>query len=199
MTVPLQVAVEREILHRALDLERQRFYETAIRDPLTGLFSRYYMQEALGRLMDLHDRDPHAAVGVIMADIDHFKHVNDRYGHAQGDEVLRAVARCLMSDMRPSDLPVRLGGEEFAIFVVGSSLETLRVMAERLRGAVAELDFGAPMTQSITASFGVAVRSPGESLARVLERADDALYRAKEGGRNRVCAAGGPTASLTPD
>ncbi|GEO81992.1 oxygen-binding di-iron domain-containing protein [Pararhodospirillum oryzae] len=193
MTDPLQVAVEREVLHRTLDQERQRFYETSIRDPLTGLFTRYYMQETLRRLLDLNDRDPHASVGVALLDLDHFKNVNDLFGHGTGDLVLRTLAECLVRVLRPSDLAVRLGGEEFAVFVMGVDLDSLENMADRLRLSVSVLRLGPPLgNRGITASFGVAVRAPGETLAAFLERADRALYRAKEGGRNRVCRADPP-------
>jgi len=190
MVPPLQVAVERETIYRTLDMERQRFYDTSIRDPLTGLFTRYYMQETITRLMDIHDRDEHAAIGVLMVDVDHFKVVNDTYGHGQGDVVLKAVANCLQRDVRPGDLAVRLGGEEFAVFIIATTLERSVEMAERLRKRVAELTFDGPMEgHKIAASFGVALRRQGEALDLLIERADAALYRAKEGGRNRVCVA----------
>jgi diguanylate cyclase (GGDEF)-like protein len=190
MVTPLQVAVERETIYRTLDMERQRFYETSIRDPLTGLFTRFYMQETMNRLMSIHDRDPNAAIGLIMVDVDHFKAVNDTYGHSQGDVVLQSVSRCLLNDVRPGDLPVRLGGEEFAVFVVSTTLDRVAEMAERLRRLVAGLVFDGPMSgRRITASFGTAVRSQNEPLAELIERADAALYAAKQSGRNRVCQA----------
>ncbi|MBB4286602.1 diguanylate cyclase [Roseospira goensis] len=188
MVTPLQVAVERETIYRTLDMERQRFYETSIRDPLTNLFTRFYMQETVARLMGIHDRNPDAAIGLVMLDVDHFKQVNDTYGHAQGDVVLKAVADCLMHDVRPGDLPVRLGGEEFAVFVVGTTLARVGDVAERLRRRVAALQFDGPMAnRTVTASFGVALRHQGERLESLIERADRALYDAKDGGRNRVC------------
>lgn len=190
MVTPLQVAVERETIYRTLDMERQRFYETSIRDPLTGLFTRFYMQETMNRLMSIHDRDENAAVGLLMVDVDHFKSVNDTYGHSQGDVVLQSVAECLLNDVRPGDLPVRLGGEEFAVFIVSTTLERSVEMAERLRQRIADLVFRGPMEgRRITASFGVAVRHQKEPLEELIERADTALYTAKESGRNRVCVA----------
>jgi len=188
MIPPLQVALEREAIYRTLDMERQRFYETSIRDSLTGLFSRYHMQENMVRLMGIHDRDANAAIGLIMVDIDHFKSINDTYGHGEGDRVLKMVAACLMSDVRPSDMAVRLGGEEFAVFLVGTTLERARDAAERLCRRVAALEFdGALAERQVTASFGVALRRQGEPLDNLIERADKALYAAKTGGRDRVC------------
>ncbi len=188
--VPLQVAVERETIYRTLDLERQKFYETSIRDPLTDLFTRFYMEETMRRLMAIHDRDPNSAIGVILIDIDHFKSINDTYGHNQGDTVLKAVARCLLGAVRPGDLPVRLGGEEFAVFVIGTTLDALADQAERLRAGIAAARLGDPMRDChVTASFGLALRRQHECLVDFMERADAALYAAKGGGRNRVCRA----------
>jgi len=190
MTVPLQVAVEREVIYRTLDMEKQKFYESSIRDPLTGLFTRFYMQDTVSRLLAIHDRDKNAQVAMIMTDIDHFKRVNDTYGHNQGDVVLKRVAAALLETVRAGDVPVRLGGEEFAIFISGESSKSVADAAERLRKLVAELKFDAPMTGiSVTASFGVAIRKVGEDLISFIARADNALYEAKETGRNKVCQA----------
>jgi diguanylate cyclase (GGDEF)-like protein len=190
MQVPLQMAVEREAIYRLMDMERQRFYETSIRDPLTGLFTRFYMHDVVQRLCSLQDRDPNATLGVAMTDVDHFKRVNDRHGHHQGDEVLRAVAGILREQARGSDLAVRLGGEEFAIFVVGESAPRIGELSERIRRQVAGLRLDGPLAdKSVTVSVGTALRRRGESLTAFMERADAALYDAKRAGRNRVCAA----------
>ena len=190
MSVPLQVAVEREVIYRQLDLERQQIYERSIRDPLTGLFTRMYMQEVVQRLCDIQDRSPDNRVAVLMLDIDHFKSVNDAYGHNQGDVVLRRVAAEILKTVRSSDIAVRLGGEEFAIFVVGEVVANVPQFAERLRDKVAALCFEAPMTDRlITVSIGAAIRQPQETLLDLVQRADTALYAAKHGGRNRVCVA----------
>jgi diguanylate cyclase (GGDEF)-like protein len=188
MSVPLQVAVEREVIYRQLDLERQQIYERSIRDPLTGLFTRIYMQEVVQRLCDIQDRSPGNRVAVLMLDIDHFKSVNDTYGHNQGDVVLRQVAAEILGIVRSSDIAVRLGGEEFAIFVVGEAVVNVTQFAERLRTRIAALRFEAPMAdRPITVSIGVAIRQSQETLLDLIQRADTALYDAKHGGRNRVC------------
>ena len=190
MSVPLQVAVEREVIYRQMDLERQQIYERSIRDPLTGLFTRIYMQEVVQRLCDIQDRSPGHRVAVLMLDIDHFKSVNDTYGHNQGDIVLRRVAAEILGTARSSDIPVRLGGEEFAIFVVGEAVVNVPQFAERLRGKVAALCFEAPMADRlITVSIGAAIHQPQETLLDLIQRADTALYEAKPSGRNRVCVA----------
>ena len=190
MSVPLQVAVEREVIYRQLDLERQQIYERSIRDPLTGLFTRIYMQEVVQRLCDIQDRNPSHRVAVLMLDIDHFKSVNDTYGHNQGDVVLRRVAAEILKTVRTSDIAVRLGGEEFAIFVVSEVIANVACFAERLRAAIAALQFAAPMAERpVTVSIGIALREPQEALLDLIQRADMALYEAKHGGRNRVCTA----------
>jgi diguanylate cyclase (GGDEF)-like protein len=190
MSVPLQVAVEREVIYHQLELERQRFYEQSIRDPLTGLFTRLYMQEVVQRLCDIQNRSPSSQVAVLMVDIDHFKRINDTHGHNQGDVVLRRVAEELLRLTRGSDIPVRLGGEEFAIFVVGDAVAKIALFAERLRVQVEGLRFDPPMAdRTVTVSIGVAIRQPGETLLDLIQQADMALYAAKNGGRNRVCLA----------
>ncbi len=187
MSVPLQVAVEREVIYRQLDMERQRIYERSIRDPLTGLFTRIYMQEVIQRLCDIQDRSPSNRVAMLMLDIDHFKRVNDTYGHNQGDVVLRRVAAEILSSSRGSDIPMRLGGEEFAIFVVGDAVAHAAQFAERLRVQIAALRFDAPMAgRTITVSIGIAIRQLQETLLDFMQRADKALYTAKSTGRNRV-------------
>ncbi|MCP5157900.1 MAG: diguanylate cyclase [Gammaproteobacteria bacterium] len=194
MSVPLQVAVEREVIYRQLDMERQRIYERSIRDPLTGLFTRIYMQEVVQRLCDIQDRSPGNRVAVLMLDIDHFKSVNDTYGHNQGDVVLRRVAAEILRSTRGSDIPMRLGGEEFAIFVVGDAVAYAAQFAERLRMQVAAIRFEAPMTeQVVTVSIGVATRQPPETLLDLMQHADTALYAAKNSGRNQVCVASDST------
>ncbi|MGR8936046.1 MAG: diguanylate cyclase [Gammaproteobacteria bacterium] len=190
MAVPLEVSLEREVLYRSLDLERQRIYERSIRDPLTGLYTRQYMHDAVQRLFAIHDRDSRTAVAMAMLDIDHFKSVNDTYGHRQGDTVLKEVAAVVLREVRAGDLPIRLGGEEFAIFIMGNSAYRVKDFAERLRRHVERLELTGPMAKRrITVSIGVAKREQGEALGDFIERADKALYFAKNNGRNQVYAA----------
>ncbi len=190
-TLSLQVAVEREVLYRTLDMERQRLYECSIRDSLTGLFTRFYMQDVVQRLFNIHDRDPNATIAVIIMDIDHFKDVNDTFGHNQGDIVLQQVAGVLLNNVRSGDLPVRLGGEEFALFVIGQPLGKMCLLAERIRSQVTALSFVAPLAgRKITLSAGLALRRQQENLTDFIQRADMALYAAKRAGRDRLEVAG---------
>lgn len=148
------------------------------------------MQEVVQRLCDIQDRNPDHRVALVMVDIDHFKSVNDTHGQNQGDVVLGRVAAEILDDVRSSDIPVRLGGEEFAIFLADDVVAEAAKVAERLRKRVARLRFAAPMErQIVTVSIGVAIRQPRESLLDLIQRADVALYEAKDSGRNRVCVA----------
>ena len=190
MSTALQVAVEREAIFRSIELERQKFYERSIRDALTGLFTRFYMEDTLRRLFEIHDRGGGTAAALAMIDIDHFKRINDNHGHLRGDEVLRRVARVIKQDARAGDLPVRLGGEEFGIIVVGEPALEIQAIAERLRRKVASIQFPPPLQElQVTVSIGTAVRQVGESIPAFMERADLALYQAKDQGRNQVRSA----------
>jgi diguanylate cyclase (GGDEF)-like protein len=157
-------------------------------DALTGLPNRRQLAIAgAQRLADCRRRG--LAFSAVMIDIDHFKQVNDRHGHATGDAVLRSVGHALQTQMRGGDLVARYGGEEFSVLLPGSRLEAAQRIAERLRIMVCELageDMG--LDRGITISLGVAQARGGEDLDALLSRADRALYAAKHGGRNRVVA-----------
>jgi diguanylate cyclase (GGDEF)-like protein len=166
--------------------------EFAYRDVLTGALSRRRFLRELEGLCDLASRTD-IQLSVIMLDVDHFKSVNDRFGHFSGDEVLRSLVAACQANLRDADLIGRLGGEEFAIALQGPP-ETASLMAERLRHAVSGLrfDFDGDV-QSVTASFGVATFEPSDAdLEAVLLRADNALYRAKTTGRDRVVVGDAP-------
>ena len=188
IAMPLQVALEREVIYRTIEAERKKAYQGSIRDPLTGLFNRLYMLDTLERHCNIHDRDETSPLAAVMIDLDHFKAVNDQYGHGAGDEVLRQMAHLLRENVRESDIPVRDGGEEFILFLVGASAFGAADQGERIRVAVEQHGFvvGDGRRLPITASVGVATRERYESLDALIRRADRALYRAKEGGRNRV-------------
>ncbi len=154
-------------------------------DALTGLPNRRYFDELLA-IMGPRRRDSDS-LGIMMIDIDHFKRLNDRYGHARGDEVLREVASAIAATLRAEDTPVRYGGEEFAVILRRASAPQAREAAERVRAAVAglprdRLGLDAPATVSV----GVAVAAEDEEVGAVIGRADSALYTAKRRGRDRV-------------
>jgi len=122
---------------------------------------------------------------LLLMDIDHFKLVNDRHGHLAGDDVLRSVAQCVLHTVRHGDVAVRFGGEEFLVYLPGTTLAEATEVAHRIREAVAH----APMTFPVTVSVGVAAGDPvRDRPEHTFDRADQALYRAKQGGRDRVVA-----------
>jgi diguanylate cyclase (GGDEF)-like protein len=186
LSLPLQVAVEREMLFRSVEIERESMYQRSIRDPLTGLFSRHYLTDQLNRLCSLQDRGSDVSLGLIMFDIDNFKSINDRFGHLAGDRVLAAVSRVLLTHSRATDIPVRFGGEEFALFAVTAGPSTNEALAERIREGVANLTLPEIEGASVTISGGVAMRAAYEPIEAFMARADRALYRAKNTGRNRI-------------
>ena len=158
------------------------------RDPLTGARNRVTM------LSDL--REQHALVRrglqqctIAIIDLDHFKDINDRYGHPVGDTVLASTAQCIQSQVRPYDSIYRYGGEEFLLCMPNTSIEAAMGLAERLRVAVASAEIrtavGGPVLH-VTASFGVAPLDAAWSIEESVDRADKALYQAKSRGRNRV-------------
>ena len=165
----------------------------AVTDPLTGLYNRRYALSHLGRVAEQAARTGRA-FSVMVADIDRFKAINDTHGHAAGDAVLTAVARCLPDNLRAVDLVSRIGGEEFLVVMPDTEEAEARLAAERLRrvvgGTRVQAERGAPEI-SVTISIGVATAIPDatglkESLSALVDRADKALLRAKTEGRNQV-------------
>ncbi|MCJ2189236.1 sensor domain-containing diguanylate cyclase [Novosphingobium beihaiensis] len=165
---------------------REKLHTQSLRDPLTGLYNRRYMEDSLERYISLAERTG-SATSVLMIDLDNFKRLNDEYGHAKGDAVLRDVAGQLVGALRPSDVVARYGGEELMVILPNCSIEDATAKAEMLRMRIENLSevHGAP----ISASFGVAcVPETAGNTADVVPVADAALYAAKEAGKNRVVA-----------
>jgi diguanylate cyclase (GGDEF)-like protein/PAS domain S-box-containing protein len=163
----------------------------SIRDPLTGLFNRRYMEESLDRELRRAARNEHP-LGIIMLDIDHFKEVNDNFGHEAGDAVLRALGAFLAKRIRGEDIACRFGGEEFMLILPEAPLDVTRERAEALwhESKGIEVEFGGERLRTPTISFGVAVfPEHGGTREAVLRAADSALYRAKSEGRDRVVSA----------
>jgi diguanylate cyclase (GGDEF)-like protein len=157
-------------------------------DALTGMPNRRYFDEFCGLLARRRRADD--AVGVLMIDIDRFKDLNDSYGHAVGDQVLRAVAGAIMAAVRDDDVPARYGGEEFVVLLRNPSRDVALDVGERVRGAVGALDLGEHGVPGVSVSVGVAVASvPDQPIDMLVAEADRALYRAKRAGRDRVVAA----------
>jgi diguanylate cyclase (GGDEF)-like protein/PAS domain S-box-containing protein len=159
--------------------------EAADRDPLTGLANRRYLDRMLAHHIENLDRAG-LPFSLIMSDLDHFKEINDTWGHVTGDEALAQFAAVLQNQCRQVDLVARFGGEEFVILLPGLILETAVQIAERLRKSAATATPESLGKRCLTASFGVTQAALGESGSQILNRADTALYRAKSLGRNRV-------------
>lgn len=194
-------AVERHAGLEALRDSYARGLNLAVTDSLTGLFNRRYIET----YFELQQRRAGPADGdfsLLAVDIDRFKDVNDRFGHAAGDEVLRQVSNRLLASVRGSDTVARLGGEEFVVVMPGADGATAAAVAERLRAVVADrpvavpgaVTGGAPAIVSVTVSIGVADGRQSDAPQHLLAEADEALYAAKRAGRNRVVAARGPGA-----
>ena len=175
---------------RIINLE-QRILKMAHTDALTGIMNRRAFMERLEEETIRAHRNQ-TPLSFIISDIDHFKRVNDTYGHQVGDLVLQHVSALFKMALRPYDLLGRYGGEEFVVCLPGVDETSVANTAERLRKRVAAMDIQTPQgTIDITVSFGTATlrHSPAEEMENLVRRADEALYRAKEGGRNRVCQA----------
>ena len=184
--------------HLALALANLRLQETlrsqSIRDPLTGLFNRRYMEESLEREMRRARRARHP-VGVIMLDLDHFKPFNDTHGHEVGDALLREVGAVLQRSIRSEDIACRFGGEEFILILPEASLADAAQRAEQIRDSVRSISImhGSQPVGPVTVSLGVALYpDDGPTADAVLRTADTALYAAKAEGRNRVVVAPRP-------
>lgn len=169
----------------------QKLKEESIRDPLTNLFNRFYLNETLDREISRAERE-HVTVGIIMADIDQFKHFNDTYGHFVGDIVLIEFSSLVKSIIRDADIACRFGGEEFLLVLPGASQEVTINRAELCRKLVSELHLvhQQQKLEEITISVGVSIYpNHGANGHAVLNAADSALYQAKNTGRNRVVVA----------
>lgn len=160
-------------------------------DPLTGVYNRHYLRRQLDALCGRKEGSLH----LIMVDADHFKSINDTLGHLVGDRVLIEIARRLQATLRPTDVLARYGGEEFCVVIPNVDDIVAIALAERLRKAV----IGSPIEdREVTVSIGLSRKVEGEPISLLMERADQALYRSKEGGRNQVQAEW-PEGNLTPE
>ncbi len=167
--------------HASSDMERLK--EEAMTDPLTGLANR----RAFDQQMSMLSNRGNAKYAIAVLDLDHFKAVNDAFSHVLGDEVLRNVAQCLSDGCRGTDLVCRIGGEEFALILKGSTPSHIYNVCERLRATVERFDWaGLAQGLVMTASIGVAHSDAGLTPAEVFAKADNRLFYAKAKGRNRV-------------
>ena len=173
-------ALARVYSHQAAESEART-------DQLTQLPNRRYFDEYC--LLLASRRRSTDRIAIISIDVDHFKKLNDQYGHQVGDVVLRAIANAIQLSVREEDVPARFGGEEFVVLLRHPSPDVAVEVGERIRQAVERIDLRDVGVGSVTVSVGASVSRDGEAVASLVERADHALYRAKRYGRNRVEAA----------
>ena len=174
----------------SLEERCHRLYEQAIRDPLTQLANRAEFDRTHTLFVEAH-LERRLPCSLIICDIDHFKQVNDTYGHQAGDDAIRSIARLLKNSCRPGDLVARYGGEEFVVLCADCNNETAALRAEQLRKAFGDFPQPSVGNKCCTASFGVTEIQPGDRAETMLSRADRALLMAKQSGRNRVIQLGG--------
>lgn len=176
---------------------REKLRTQALRDPLTGLYNRRYMKDVLERYANLADRNE-STLSVVMFDLDNFKRLNDEHGHAMGDAVLTSVAATVVGAIRASDVACRYGGEEFVVLFPDCVMDEAADKAEVLRARIERLSEQHGVR--ISASFGIAgIRESSSKVADVLNDADEALYRAKAEGRNRVAMANKRSVRTLPE
>lgn len=188
ITKPFRSSVVRIRVQNHLNLRRlqQTLERLATTDPLTGVGNRRHFLDHIRREQQRCEQNG-ATFTLIMLDLDHFKRINDGFGHDVGDTALMEIAHYCRTDLRPADLLCRYGGEEFVLLLPDTDLHAGKAIAEQLRQGISALEIAATHhVLHLTGSFGVAQIEAGESYSSVLIRADQALYRAKQYGRNRV-------------
>ncbi len=183
----VRTLIKRKRYIDAMSAALDRGLEAAVIDTLTGLHNRRYLDAKIEPLLR-RVAAGRSTLAALVCDIDHFKQINDSHGHPVGDAVLREFARRLQATVRPLDLVCRTGGEEFTVLMPGTSGDLASLAAERLRRRITAtaITVSPELTLTLTISIGVAAARPDDTAITLLKRADDALYRAKEAGRNRV-------------
>jgi diguanylate cyclase (GGDEF)-like protein len=185
--VTLQDISERRYMEAALEAQTRELERQAITDDLTGLYNRRYTNEVLAREFQRSERH-HSPLSLPLFDVDNFKLINDRYGHACGDEALRAIARELRAGLRATDIAARMGGDEFLIIFLETEPVRAWIGLDRLRARLATIELGqadgAPLQMTI--SGGLTSWFPGDTPDEALKRTDRLLYEAKNAGKDRV-------------
>lgn len=183
-----KIQVRRKKYQDALQASQKESLELAIKDGLTSVYNRRYFDTHLQRMLK-NAKDKGQSLSLMMIDMDHFKSVNDTYGHQSGDEILKQLAARVKSCVRPTDLVARYGGEEFSVVMPDTDLKHAAIVAERVRKSIEGLDFDIPVEPGKlkkTVSIGVSVAIASDSVSSLVERADKGLYHVKNTGRNKV-------------
>ncbi|WP_114418199.1 sensor domain-containing diguanylate cyclase [Marinospirillum perlucidum] len=179
--------LEKEVERKTLELRQKNLHlhKISITDPLTGLYNRNAISKNIEEGIQQHQKHGQP-LSLLLLDIDHFKTINDTYGHPAGDQVLITLAQLLRSNLRETDCPGRWGGEEFLLVCANTRLDQACKMAEKIHHCLNTTDF--PGVGKVTASFGVVSHQLEEDASQLITRCDQALYQAKENGRNQVVA-----------
>jgi len=182
--------LENQIYHLVYPLRNALLYQAALKsaqiDGLTGINNRAALDLAIQREVELARRQ-HNALSFLILDVDHFKAINDTYGHTAGDYVLRSLATCIKEALRSCDMLFRYGGEEFAMILAGTDIEGAQLVAERVRTLIEQYAFEFNGKNiAVTASIGIAALGSRDTVTRLFNKADAALYQAKSNGRNCV-------------
>jgi len=185
-TLTLTIIFANIVLSIIVDLHR-RLLDQAVVDPLTGVFNRRHMERSLSDAIERLRRNS-TPTSLLLMDVDGFKSINDQFGHAKGDSVLKEIVSLIAKRSRKLDLLFRIGGEEFMLLLPDTKEAAAAVVAEQLRASIAESSL--VDGRQVTVSIGVSELQPGESPDSWMKHADDALYAAKKAGRNRVVCAG---------
>ncbi len=184
----------RQLQHQNIELNRlkgeltksnQKFKQLSTHDLLTGLYNRYYFDMALNEDSSRFDNDN--PITLVVIDIDHFKRINDQFGHATGDKVLKQFSLLLSDLVNDMDVLARWGGEEFVIFSNNTTIQQAHDKCFEIQQQLKESQF--PGIKTLTASYGIASLKANETMSACFQRADQALYKAKDEGRNRICVA----------
>jgi two-component system cell cycle response regulator len=186
-------ALENAYLYESLEIAHSTLTEISKRDPLTDVYNRRFLFERLeGEFSRAHRK--RSSLACILLDVDHFKRINDDFGHQVGDAVLIGVGRILKDCLRGQDVVGRYGGEEFLVVLPETDDDGARMVAERIRRAVREASFPGVRDRQVTVSLGIALKEPGDPMMKTVEslvaNADQALYEAKATGRDRAVAHG---------
>jgi len=180
--------LHKEILQRKI--AEEKYKRLAITDPLTNLYNRRHFFDKASEETIRSERY-NRPLSIIMIDADHFKDINDKYGHQAGDHVLTVIAERLVNNLRPSDVPARFGGEEFCLLMPETDIEHALQVAERLRKSISDTPIEYNNNQiTLTCSFGVTEKNEDDTdISNLISRADNALYNAKSDGRNTIIKA----------
>ncbi|WP_438971169.1 GGDEF domain-containing protein [Methylophaga sp.] len=182
--------------YKKLHSMNTKLHAKSITDPLTGIFNRLHVETELHNALQQLQRYQRNT-GIIIIDIDHFKSINDKYGHNTGAQVLVTFAKILLENSRSTDMVCRWGGEEFLIICPGLDVSDSRTYADKLMSKVRESSY--PITEPVTASMGVALLKPTQSVFDAVHEADKALYLAKASGRDQIFTAEDTASMASPN